>query len=175
MLTFGIGTFEKLLRTGQVRTERVNCVVGRFDFQNGIGRSRVLLIDSQRLAYVGSGVVNLKTESLDVLMVPRTKDIGLGEVTIQPVRVRGPLARPSATVDASAAAKQTAKSIVGVAERSINFVGSLIGVTGKKRRGSACGYAIAQARGKVPTQRKAPTRSAPNRSKNLLQRLNPFD
>lgn len=175
LLTFGIGTFEKLLRAGEVRTERVNCVVARFDFQNGIGRSRVVLIDSQRLAFVGSGVVNLKTEALDVLMVPRTKDIGLGEVTIQPVRVRGPLVRPSATVDASAAAKQTAKNIVGVAERSINFVGSLIGVTGKKRQGSACGHAIGQARGKAPPRREAPTRSAPNGSKKLLQRLNPFD
>lgn len=183
LLTFGIGTIEKVLTTGSLRSEAVNCVVAGFEFTKGIGRSRVLLIDSPRLSFVGSGVVNLHNETMDLLFVPATKDlVGVGDVAIHPVRMRGHLLRPAITVDPSEAAKEAAKNIVGVAERSINFVGSLFGVTsGPKRSGSSCGAAISRAKGRAAA---APVRNttqpstrapAPRRERNLFQRLNPFD
>jgi len=183
LLTFGIGSLQKLLTRGSVNAENVNCVVARFDFTAGIGRSRVLVIDSNRLTFLGRGNVNLRSEQMNLLFVPRTKETGLGDVTLHPVRLAGPIRRPSATVDASAAANEVAKNIYGSARRSINWVGSLIGASSRgKKRGSPCPGAIAAATGRGTVVRPGrpgkPARrqpAKPSRKKNLLQRLNPFD
>lgn len=182
LITFGTGTILNLLKRGSLRSERVNCVVARFDFVGGIGRSRVVVIDTARLTYIGQGRINLRNETLNLLMVPAVKDIGLGDVTIHPIRISGPLRSPGISVDSSAAAKQTAKNIFGIAGRTLNFVGSLIGVTkGSKSRGNPCPNAIARARGTAPAAKAgAPggtrsTKPKPKKKKSLLQRLNPFD
>jgi len=184
LLTFGLGSIQKLLTRGSVRAENVNCVVARFDFAGGIGRSRVLVTDSARLTFIGQGVVSLKTERMNLLFVPRTKETGLGDITVHPVRLAGPILSPRASVDASAAAKEAAKNVISTAQRGLNFVGSLVGATDRKNRSaSPCARAIAIAGGKQqPAQAgssrlsgssKAPKR--PRRKKGLLQRLNPFD
>ncbi|MCZ6861493.1 MAG: AsmA family protein [Alphaproteobacteria bacterium] len=182
LVTFGTGTILNLLTRGSVRSERVNCVVARFDFVGGIGRSRVVVIDTARLTYIGRGTISLRNESMNILMVPATKDIGLGDVTLQPIRISGPLRSPGVSVDSSAAAKETAKNIFGIAGRTLNFVGSLFGVTkGPKRRGNPCPSAIALAQGTAPATisigagGQKSTRPKARRKKNLLQRLNPFD
>jgi len=182
LITFGTGTILNLLKRGSLRSERVNCVVARLDFTGGIGRSRVLVIDTARLTYIGQGTVNLRNESMNLLMVPSTKDIGLGDVTIQPIRISGPLRSPGVSVDSSSAAKETAKNIIGIAGRTLDFVGSLLGVTkGAMGRGNPCPNAIARARGRAPAARaggggsgKTVTPKA-RKKKGLLQRLNPFD
>jgi uncharacterized protein involved in outer membrane biogenesis len=184
LLTFGIGSIQKLLTRGSVRAENVNCVVARFDFAGGVGRSRVLVTDSARLTFIGQGTVSMKSERMNLLFVPRTKETGLGDITIHPVRVAGPILGPTAKVDASAAAKEAAKNVISTAQRGLNFVGSLVGVTDRKSRsGSPCARAIAIAGGTQPPSKagssrlsgssKAPSR--PRRKKGLLQRLNPFD
>jgi AsmA family protein len=184
LLTFGIGSVEKLLTRGSVRAENVNCVVARFDFTSGIGHSRVLVTDSARLTFIGQGTLSLRSEQMNLLFVPRTKETGLGDVTIHPVRVTGPILRPTASVDPSAAAKEAAKNVLETARRGLNFVGSLVGATQRESRsGSPCAHAIALAGGRpVPAQTgsgrlsgpaKAPAR--PRKKKGLLQRLNPFD
>ena len=184
LLTFGIGSIQKLLTRGSVRAENVNCVVARFDFAGGVGRSRVLVTDSARLTFVGQGTVSLKSERMNLLFVPRTKETGLGDITIHPVRVEGPILGPTAKVDASAAAKEAAKNVISTAERGLNFVGSLVGATDRKSRsGSPCARAIAIAGGKQPSSKSGSSRlsgsskapSRPRRKKGLLQRLNPFD
>jgi uncharacterized protein involved in outer membrane biogenesis len=184
LLTFGIGSIQKLLTRGSVRAENVNCVVARFDFVGGIGRSRVLVTDSARLTFIGQGTVSLQSERMNLLFVPRTKETGLGDVTIHPVRVAGPILGPTATVDASAAAKEAAKNVISTAQRGLNFVGSLVGATDhKSRAGSPCASAIAAAGGKQPPTKAGSSRlsgpsrapSRPRRKKGLLQRLNPFD
>ena len=182
LVTFGTGTILNLLTRGSVRSERVNCVVARFDFAGGIGRSRVVVIDTARLTYIGRGTISLRNESMNILMVPATKDIGLGDVTLHPIRISGPLRSPGVSVDSSAAAKETAKNIFGIAGRTLNFVGSLFGVTkGPKSRGNPCPSAIARALGTAPATisggagGQKSTRPKARQKKNLLQRLNPFD
>ena len=182
LITFGTGTILNLLKRGSVRSERVNCVVARFDFVGGIGRSRVVVIDTARLTYIGQGTINLRNESMNLLMVPATKDIGLGDITIHPIRISGPLRSPGISVDSSAAAKETAKNIFGVAGRTLDFVGSLFGVTkGPKSRGNPCPNAIARARGTAPPAKAGgagggkSTKPKARKKKGLLQRLNPFD
>jgi hypothetical protein len=184
LLTFGLGSIQKLLTRGSVRAENVNCVVARFDFTGGIGRSRVLVTDSARLTFIGQGVVSLKTERMNLLFVPRTKETGLGDITVHPVRLAGPILSPRASVDASAAAKEAAKNVISTAQRGLNFVGSLVGATDRQNRSaSPCARAIDIAGGKqqpagsgasrLSGSSKAPSR--PRRKKGLLQRLNPFD
>ncbi|MHA1537778.1 MAG: AsmA family protein [Alphaproteobacteria bacterium] len=180
LITFGTGTILNLLKRGSVRSERVNCVVARFDFVGGIGRSRVIVIDTARLTFFGRGRINLGNESMNILMVPATKDIGLGDVTIHPIRIAGPLRGPGIRVDSSEAAKQTAKNLFGFAGRTLNYVGSLIGVTkGPRSRGNPCPNAIALARGRTPAAKAGrggkQARPKARKKKSLLQRLNPFD
>jgi len=184
LLTFGLGSIQKLLTRGSVRAENVNCVVARFDLSGGIGRSRVLVTDSARLTFIGQGTISLKSEQLDLLFVPRTKETGLGDITVHPVRVTGPILRPNASVDPSAAAKEAAKNVIDTARRGLNFVGSLVGATERENRSaSPCARAIAIAGGRASP---APTSSgrfsgqsgapaSPRKKKGLLQRLNPFD
>ena len=178
LITFGTGTILNLLKRGSLRSERVNCVVARFDFVGGIGRSRVVVIDTARLTYIGRGTINLGNESINILMVPAVKDIGLGDITIHPIRISGPLRSPGISIDSSAAAKETAKNIFSIAGRTLNFVGSLLGVTkGPKSRGNPCPNAIARARGTAPAAQTggASARLKARKKKGLLQRLNPFD
>jgi uncharacterized protein involved in outer membrane biogenesis len=110
------------LKQEQPVTE-VNCLVSRFDIQNGIARSTALVFDTRNMIVVGEGQINLKTEALDLSLKPAPKEgpgvSGIGKIGLslselaKPLKLGGTLARPSLRVDATQAALAVGKSLGG--------------------------------------------------------------
>jgi uncharacterized protein involved in outer membrane biogenesis len=68
----------------------LNCLVARFDFEKGIGTSRILSMDTDDFSALGGGTIDLRNETLDLLINPKQKKrLVLSESS--PVRIFGPL------------------------------------------------------------------------------------
>jgi len=52
---------------------RVNCIVGRFQIDDGIMRPAALLVDSTRIQASGDGVIDFKTDTIDFRAAPKSK------------------------------------------------------------------------------------------------------
>lgn len=52
---------------------RINCVVARFDSEDGIMRPQMMLIDSTRIQASGDGEIDFRDETLRFRLVPRSK------------------------------------------------------------------------------------------------------
>jgi len=83
--------FDALLTIPTTRKNRkLNCLVARFDFEKGIGNSRILSMDTDDFSALGGGTINLRNETLDLLINPKQKKrLVLRESS--PVRIFGPL------------------------------------------------------------------------------------
>jgi len=55
----------------------LNCAALAFDFRNGVGTSRRLLIDTEQTQVNGTATVNLRDEQFDVLLTPQPKQTRL--------------------------------------------------------------------------------------------------
>jgi len=75
----------------------LNCIVGHIDVANGVASTDKLLLDTRQLTIAGSGVLELATERLDLLLSPNPKQARLVSVA-NPVRVTGTLAAPRVAI-----------------------------------------------------------------------------
>jgi uncharacterized protein involved in outer membrane biogenesis len=78
-----LGTYEKL-----------NCMALQFVFEDGIGQSQVMYIDTPDVRSRGVGTVNFRDETLEFVIQPKPKKGQLGGSSA--VTLKGPLNRPSA-------------------------------------------------------------------------------
>jgi hypothetical protein len=69
----------------------LNCAVGRFEINDGIIKSNLLLADTERITVAGETVVNLKTEQVSGLFKPKNKKPVLFRLGT-PIKVTGTLA-----------------------------------------------------------------------------------
>ncbi|MDJ0948175.1 MAG: AsmA family protein [Alphaproteobacteria bacterium] len=135
---------------------RLRCAVMRFDIRDGIGRSKVIVIDSSRATVVGEGVINLRRETLDVLFEPSTKDLSvLSVAALVPIRAKGRLADPTFAPAGGAAVTGAAKSALGSAADAARWVGSKVGVSrapGKRADPCPRARAVAVQAGAAPQE-----------------------
>ncbi|MGD9172569.1 MAG: AsmA-like C-terminal region-containing protein, partial [Desulfobacterales bacterium] len=75
----------------------INCFVTHIDLNDGLAEVDDLLLDTQRITIAGSGVLNLNTEELKVIIAPRPKRASLVSLA-NPVRIEGTLAAPEVSV-----------------------------------------------------------------------------
>jgi hypothetical protein len=103
---WGRGLFD-LLRSQFERkdVERIHCAVVRADFQDGIGRTGVV-IDTGAATLAGTGIVDLRHWRADIVLGPRSKRPSIG-VFNTPIRISGPLDALRVEPDARAIAEQT--------------------------------------------------------------------
>lgn len=165
----------------------LTCAIARFDFMRGLGRSRVLVLDTTRASLIGAGTINMRTETTDLLLAPSTKQASVASVgALVPIRVRGPLDRPRVHGDPSGVAREAAKSLWNVAKVPVNLLGTVLGTKTGTRSGSPCGWARAKAREERPATPVAPNKTdvpgpktdgkpADKKKGGFLKRLNPFD
>jgi AsmA family protein len=95
--------FGKILRltiSGD-RAIGVHCAAIAFDFNNGLGQSRAILFDTEQTRFDGNGTINLRDETLEVLLDPTHKKPGIFSLPSS-VRVQGPLNRLDFGIDKSA-------------------------------------------------------------------------
>jgi uncharacterized protein involved in outer membrane biogenesis len=71
----------------------MNCAVAHIKVSQGLAHVEDFLLDTRRITVAGSGLVNLDTEGLDLLLAPRPKRTSLVSLA-NPVRIGGTLAEP---------------------------------------------------------------------------------
>ncbi|MBL3526712.1 MAG: AsmA family protein [gamma proteobacterium endosymbiont of Lamellibrachia anaximandri] len=72
----------------------LNCLVDRLDFSKGVGYTRSMLIDTKKLTIAGAGEIDLRDETLHMILNPRPKELTLISLT-NPVKLEGRLHAPS--------------------------------------------------------------------------------
>jgi uncharacterized protein involved in outer membrane biogenesis len=82
---------------GRESPVQLNCIVGDIDVAGGVARTDKLLVDTSQVTIAGSGVLNLDTERVDLLLSPNPRQTRLVSFA-NPVRVTGTLGEPSIEV-----------------------------------------------------------------------------
>jgi uncharacterized protein involved in outer membrane biogenesis len=76
----------------------LRCAVADFTVKDGVMTARHLALDTAVSSVTGSGQINLKQETLDLTLVPRTRNTSL--VALRgPIRLHGPLGAPQVQLD----------------------------------------------------------------------------
>jgi uncharacterized protein involved in outer membrane biogenesis len=90
------------------RAIAVHCAAIAFDFKNGLGRSRAILLDTDQTRIDGNGTLNLRDETLDVLLDPTPKKPGLLALH-SAIRVQGALQHPVFALEDNAGPRTVAQ------------------------------------------------------------------
>lgn len=146
---------------------RLNCVVQRFEFVNGLATSKVWTMDTNNTTATGEGTLNFATEVPSLLIDQKPKDTSILGV-VPPIRVGGTFTNLSFLPDAAGTALGIAKTVGGAALMA-NPIGLAAGLVAKNVATSqpqdACTAALAQvginrpaaaAPAAAPAQQRAP-------------------
>lgn len=106
LLGLDVGETLLLFATGD-REVALRCAVADFGVRHGVAKSNVLVVDTDDTLVVGSGIVDLAGERLDLALYPRPKDASILAAR-SPLRVRGSLRNPQVTPDTTALATRGA-------------------------------------------------------------------
>ena len=74
-----------------------NCLVAHIEVKEGQAEIEDLLLDTQRVTIAASGILDLETEAIDVIIAPRPKRASLVSLA-NPVRIEGTLSEPEVSV-----------------------------------------------------------------------------
>jgi uncharacterized protein involved in outer membrane biogenesis len=94
----------------------IKCLVNRFDVRNGIAEGTVLVADTELMSVEGEGDINLKTEVMNISLIPSAKKsvagykLNLDELA-QPFKLGGTLLKPSLAIDKGKTALSIGKLI----------------------------------------------------------------
>ena len=105
-LGLNLGKMLRLTISGD-RAIDVHCAAIAFDFNNGLGKSRAILLDTEQTRIEGNGTMNLRDETLDVLLYPTQKKPGLFSLH-SAIRAQGPLKHPVFALDKNAGPRTAA-------------------------------------------------------------------
>jgi uncharacterized protein involved in outer membrane biogenesis len=75
----------------------MNCLAMHIELKEGLAEIDDILLDTQRITVAGSGMLDLETEALNLLIAPRPKRASLVSLA-NPVRIRGTLSEPEVSV-----------------------------------------------------------------------------
>ncbi len=92
----------------------LNCLVDRLDFNKGVGYTHSMLIDTKKLTIAGAGEIDLRDETLHMILNPRPKELTLVSLT-NPVKLEGRLHAPSIKPTKLGALKTIAGVAAGIA------------------------------------------------------------
>lgn len=90
----------------------INCFVTDVRFAQGLGKSRVLMLDTPRMTVAGEGTADLASERLKLRLDPKPKDASLLSLAT-PVNVTGTFANPVVRPDAVGLATGAAGAVAG--------------------------------------------------------------
>ncbi len=92
------GKILRLSITGD-RAIGIHSAVVAFDFEKGLGKSKTILLDTDQTRTEGAGIIDLRDETVDVLLTPHPKKPGLFSMNSN-IRVHGPIRQPEFSVEA---------------------------------------------------------------------------
>jgi hypothetical protein len=106
----------------------LNCMAGRLEFEKGVGTIQILYLDTPGIRAQGSGIINLASETVDIVIRPTSKRRLIRPSS--PVRIKGQLSDPSITKipanEAAILAGQLAVPIIALPARALGILWSLI-------------------------------------------------
>ena len=105
-LGLNLGKILRLTISGD-RAIDVHCAAIAFDFNSGLGKSRAILLDTEQTRIEGSGTIDLRDETLDLLLDPTQKRPGLFSLH-SAIRVKGALKQPVFVLDKNAGPRTVA-------------------------------------------------------------------
>jgi hypothetical protein len=107
-----VDIFGWALTTGSRDTHaNLNCVVMNFDVSQGLVKSAVIIADGPRLSIGGKVDLNLKEETLDIVLIPKQKRRLFSSTS--PVKITGPMRDPDVkAIPMRAAAQQVGSFMV---------------------------------------------------------------
>ena len=106
----------------------------RFEAEDGLARSQVLLLDTPNMLANGTGQIDLHSESLAIDVVPHAKQQHLVPVSI-PFSIEGRLADPSISINKTKASLRTSKEVL---LSPLNLLGSLLPFVGDSAQDNPC-------------------------------------
>ena len=122
VLAFGSGSILGPL-LGESDTGELNCIVTTTIFEDGIGDTLVQYFDTSLFAMGGEGIIDLKSETLDLVYNPTSREVSLMRLAV-PFRVSGPLLAPNVTPDTGGTLITAAKTAGKIAA----FINPLVGL-----------------------------------------------
>lgn len=97
---------------------KLNCAVADFAIKNGTATSRAVIVDTNEIAILGKGSIDLVKERVDMLLVPNPKDLALVSLAT-PVRLKGPFSNIVPTPETKGVAKKVGGLLLGVVNPSL--------------------------------------------------------
>jgi uncharacterized protein involved in outer membrane biogenesis len=91
----------------------IKCALGQFEIKKGVAKTRSFLFDTKHMTMTGKGTIDLKTETVDLLLQPRPKDPALISLATG-LRVTGTLLDTKVSVDPGSLLKEVAEGVAGV-------------------------------------------------------------
>lgn len=92
------------------RNVELRCAAAAFEVRQGLMASKVILLDTSDTVVNGSGQINLKNETLDIVLKPEPKDKSILSLR-SPLKIGGTFAAPTAGPDKAAVAGRAALAI----------------------------------------------------------------
>ena len=98
------GKILRLMVTGD-QAIGIHSAVVAFDFEKGLGKSKTILLDTDQTRTEGTGIIDLRDETVEVLLTPHPKKPGVFSLNSS-IRVHGSIRRPEFSVQQKAEEKQ---------------------------------------------------------------------
>jgi AsmA protein len=119
----------------------IRCVVGDFGVKDGVMETNALVFDTEVVNVSGHGRINLKTEELDLTLVPEPKDPSFVSLR-SPLYIRGTFSKPQVAPDMKRIA---AKGLGAAAMAIINPLLAVLPLLNEgEGKDSDCGQLIAE-------------------------------
>ncbi len=155
----------------------LTCAVVRMAIRNGVATAdKGIAVETTKMNVVGSGTVNLKTETLDLAVRPRPKEglgISLGGLAGL-VRIKGTLAEPRVGIDEMGVVKTGAAVGAALATGGLSLIAQ--GLFDKATEGAppcqvALGKVSPATASTAPAQQPAPSPAAKTEEKGVIETL----
>ena len=124
---------------GDARPSRMNCASIEAEIGDGRLTTEALVIDAENVTIAGSGSVDLRSEALDVMLVPSPKHHGLLRGAT-PVHVTGTIAAPQVSVSTGALVVSNGALLLGALNPYL-LLGAMVPAQGGESEAS-CGRAV---------------------------------
>jgi uncharacterized protein involved in outer membrane biogenesis len=122
---------------GESDTTALNCIVSRFQVENGLATSRAMVLDTATFSLAGTGTVDLRSEELDLTFDTSSRVPALVSLAI-PFKVQGTMKNPQVIPDPVGALKGIAGAAATVSN-PLAVLGGLAGAAGVDAAGEEDG------------------------------------
>ncbi|MDM8536255.1 AsmA family protein [Desulfobacterales bacterium HSG17] len=133
----------------------LNCATTRLEFKSGIGEIKVMIVDLPKMTASGIGTINLKNETLDILVKPSpkkgigTKEIGKINLSISNLAkaftIQGKITNPVIKFDHTGTTTNILKTIGGIVLLGpVGIITPLIGASKTDINPCPCAIQIAE-------------------------------